>query len=130
MDSIGASYEEVAKLLLGRITSVIAVPRERDFGIDLYCQSRAPLGNGLETVTDICGVQVKGGDQDLQYGGMKDDSWREFEFTWLKTLTTPLYLAKVDKALSQVQIFPLQRLWRLFWTLGVANHPFQVRFEV
>jgi len=108
MDSTGSSYEDCVQLLLGRIASLVRVPREKDFGIDFYCQPRVADGAQTEMVTELAAVQVKGGAESLAYGGLdRRGQWREYEFTWLRSLATPIYLAKVDRAYSAVELFSL-----------------------
>ena len=58
IQAIGGAREAWTEGLLGRIASMIPVPREQDFGIDYYCLPRAPLPGGLETVVALAGVQV------------------------------------------------------------------------
>jgi hypothetical protein len=78
-------------------------------------------------VTELAAVQVKGGSESLAYGGLdRRGQWREYEFSWLRSLATPLYLAKVDRAYSMVDLFSLWPLWLIFWSQ--AAHPFEVRF--
>jgi hypothetical protein len=97
MDSAGASYEDCVRLLVGRLASLVHVPREKDFGIDFYVQPRVPVGPRTETVIELASLQVKGGHESLSYGGLNENGeWREYEFTWLRSLAIPLYLARVD----------------------------------
>src|SRR5437867_6823813 len=108
MDSAVSTYEDCARLLLGRIASLVQVPREKDFGIDFYVQPRIPTGPRTETVAELGSLQVKGGDQSLVYGGSdKNGVWREYEFTWLRSLATPLYLARADSTCTAVELFSL-----------------------
>ena len=44
MDSVGSTHEDCVRLLLGRIASLVQVPREKDFGIDFYLQPRIAAG--------------------------------------------------------------------------------------
>lgn len=127
MDSTGSSYEDCVQLLLGRIASLVRVPREKDFGVDFYCQPCVADGAQSETVTELAAVQVKGGGESLAYGGLdRRGQWREYEFSWLRSLATPLYLARVDRAFSTVDLFSLWPLWLIFWSQ--AENPFEVRF--
>ncbi len=128
MDSTGSTYESCANFLIGRIASLVHVPREQDFGIDFYCQPRIPAGASTETVAELSSLQVKGGDAKLTYGGLNDHGgWREYEFTWLRSLATPLHLARVDVSLSAVELFSIWPLWLIFWRQVVS--PFEVIFE-
>jgi hypothetical protein len=123
MDSAGNAYEDCAASLMGRITSLVRVPREKDFGIDFYCQPLIADGPQTETVAELCSLQVKGGRQKLEYGGLnRHGEWRQYEFDWLRSLATPLYLARVKSDCSAVELFSLWPLWWIFWNCA----PFRV----
>jgi len=127
MDSAGSTYEDFVSFLLGRISSLVRVPREKDFGIDFYCQPRVSAGPRTETVAELGSIQVKGGDAELTYGGMNQrGEWREYEFAWLRSLVTPLYLARVNANCSEVDLYSIWPLWLIFWRQS-AN-PFRVVF--
>ena len=127
MDSAGSTYETCVRLLLGQIASVVPVPREQDFGIDGYFQPRIAGEHQTETVAELGAVQIKGGDQVLKYGGFDPKgAWREFEFTWLRSLASPLYLARVDRGCSTVDLYSLWPLWLIFWRQALL--PFEVVF--
>ena len=116
MDSTGTSYEDCVRLLLGRVASLVHVPRDKDFGIDFYCQPRIHTVPQTETVAELGSLQVKGGKEKLTYGGLnRRGEWREYEFPWLRSLATPLYLAKVDRGCKTVELFSLWPLWLIFW---------------
>jgi hypothetical protein len=125
MDGVGSSYEKLVDSLLSPIASMIRVPREQDFGIDFYCQPRAPVGAHTETVTDLAALQVKSEDVPLRYGGLDPrGEWRKHEFTWLMSLATPLYLTEVARDRRSCEIFSLAPLWRLF--IAQSVYPFEV----
>jgi hypothetical protein len=129
MDSKGASYEDCAQLLIGRIASLIPVPHEKDFGIDYFGQPRVPVGAQTETVKDLFALQVKGGDELLRYGGLSTTGeWRQYEITWLKSLVTPLYLAKVDASLKRVDIYSLGAVLMVLWPSPLD--PFAIQFTL
>src|SRR5436190_1155345 len=117
-DSIGDNYENCVQHLLGGIATLVRVPRERDFGIDFYCQPRIPVGPRTETVTELCAIQVKGGSADLFFGGLKKTGdkfeWPEFAFTWLKSLATPLFLAQVSRDNTTIDLYSVWWLWWIF----------------
>jgi hypothetical protein len=116
MDSKGKAYENCVQLLVGRIASLVRVPREEDFGIDFYCHPLLTAGPTTETVKNLAGLQVKGGTASLTYGGTNDrDAWREYEFAWLRALAIPLYLAHVNMDCNSVELFGTWPLWWLFW---------------
>jgi hypothetical protein len=127
MDSIGSTYEDCVRLFLGRIASLVSVPREKDFGIDFYFQPLISLGPQTETVAELGSLQVKGGEEGLAYGGLNSKGeWKQYEFMWLRSLATPLYLARVDASYRAVEFFPLWPLWLIFWQQPVL--PFEVVF--
>lgn len=123
MASRGGSYEDLAQALLGRIASLVRVPRRQDFGIDFYCQPRFPSDQEMEAVGDLCSIQVKGGSRPLTFGGNKRGQWREYHFEWLKSLATPLFLAIVDPHFEAVELYSLWPLWYVFWS---TSTPFSV----
>ena len=127
MDSTGSTYENTVQLLVGRIASLVKVPREQDYGIDFFCQPRVSTGATTETVTELGSLQVKGGQAELAYGGLNDrGEWRDYELAWLRSLATPLYLAHVDADLTAVELFSLWPLWWIFWR---TRSPFEVVFN-
>lgn len=127
MDSAGDSYEDCAAHLLGRIASMIRVPGEKDFGVDFYFQPHVQLTKHTETVTELGSIQVKGGGEELSFGGLNaKNQWREYEFVWLKSQATPLYLAQVDANHTSVELFSIWPMWRIFWPQ--APNPFEVVF--
>ena len=127
MDSAGSTYEDCVRFLVGRIASLVHVPREQDFGIDFYCQPRIPAGPSTETLAELSSLQVKGGEAKLTYGGLNNrGEWREYELAWLRSLATPLHLARVDARLNAVELFSIWPLWLIFWRQAVS--PFEVIF--
>jgi hypothetical protein len=127
MDSTGASYQDCAELLLGRLATLIEVPREKDFGVDFYGQPRFSSGAYTESVQDEFGVQVKGGKETLSYGGLDPKAnWKQYEITWLRSLVTPLYLARVNASFEAVELFSLWPVWLILWRQAVD--PFEIRF--
>lgn len=85
---------------------MVPVPHEKDFGIDFYFQPRIPAGPRTETVAELGSLQIKGGAEGLAYGGLNSrGEWREYEFIWLRSLATPLYLAHVDAECRAIEFF-------------------------
>src|SRR5438132_3931507 len=94
VDSIGESYEVFAESVLSRIATITRIGTKQDFGTDTYCQPRVRTGVRLETVSELCLLQVKGGTSPLGYGGLDArDQWKGYEFDWLANLWAPLFLA-------------------------------------
>jgi len=93
--------------MLGRLASMIPVPREHDFGIDFYCLPRRAAGPRSETVTEICSIQVKGSGADgLTFGGLgKAGDWQRLQLEWLRSLSHPLYFAVVDDQFRRVDLY-------------------------
>lgn len=126
MDSTGETYETLADHLVGRFASTIRVSRQQDYGIDLYCLPRVPTGPRTQTAIELGSVQVRGGASDLVYGGLNGrGEWKGHEFDWLRGLTVPLYLARVDAACSTVNLFSL---WPIWWVFLHAGNPFKIVF--
>ncbi len=124
MDSIGESYELFTESVLSRIATLTRIGTKNDFGTDTYCQPRVATGARMETVTELCLLQVKGGRSLLEYGGVDGNGeWRGYEFRWLKNLWAPLYLATVDAEYQKVDLFSLWAIWWVFWQCGT---PFKV----
>lgn len=127
MDSAGDSYEDCAAHLMGRIASMIRVPGKKDFGVDFYFQPRVPFTKQTETVTELGSIQVKGGSEELSFGGLNEKGqWREYEFIWLKSQAAPLYLARVDAKQTSVELFSIWPMWLVFWPQ--TQNPFEVVF--
>lgn len=125
--AIGRSYEDFVASLVGRIASLVKVPREEDYGVDFYCQPLVSTGPQTQTVSELGSLQVKGGSAKLAYGGVNErGEWRDYEITWLRSLATPLYLVHVDADFTAVELFSLWPLWWIFWKTGF---PFEVVFS-
>jgi hypothetical protein len=126
VDSIGESYEVFADSLLSRIATLTRIGTKQDFGTDIYCQPRVNAGARMETVTELCLLQVKGGSSKLTYGGGdRNNEWKLYEFEWLKSLWAPLYLARVDEQYQRVDLFSL---WPIWWVLWQCDTPFMLVF--
>jgi hypothetical protein len=123
IDSIGESYEVFAESLLNRIATLTRIGTKQDFGTDTYCQPRVKTGERIETVTELCLLQTKGGTSPLMYGGLQDGKWKGHEFDWLKRLWAPLYLAHVDSDYEHVDLYSL---WPIWWVLWQSGTPFKI----
>lgn len=123
MDSIGESYEVFAESVLSRIAALTRIGTKSDFGTDIYCQPRVKTGARTESVTELCVLQVKGGQSPLEYGGLDNGQWKQHEFHWLKSLWAPEYLATVDTAYQTVDLFSLWPIWWVFWQ---CDTPFKI----
>ena len=124
MDSIGESYEVFAESVLSRIAALTRIGAKQDFGTDTYCLPRVRSAERMETVTELCLLQVKGGRSPLEYGGLdRSGQWRGHELEWLKTLWASLYLATVDTQYQRVDLFSLWPIWWVMWQCGT---PFKV----
>lgn len=129
ISSRGTNYENTVEFLLGQIANLVKVPREKDFGIDFYIQPRVSTGPMSETVTELGSLQVKGGQAQLRFGGLDGKGrWKEYEFAWLRSLSTPLHLARVDERLESVSLFSIWPMWLIFWKQQVS--PFEIVFTL
>jgi hypothetical protein len=87
-----------------------------------------PAGAWIETVSELGSLQVKGEQAELAYGGLdKHGNWYEYQFTWLRSLATPVHLARVDAAFRSVEFFSIWPSWLIFWRQSVD--PFEVVFS-
>ena len=128
VDSIGESYEVFAESVLSRIATLTRIGTKQDFGTDTYCQPRVRASARMETVTELCLLQVKGGSSPLVYGGVDGDGhWKGYQFEWLKNLWAPFYLARVDAQYQRVELFSLWPIWWVMWQCGT---PFKIIFSL
>lgn len=119
IDSTGESYELFAESVLSRIATLTRVGAKQDFGTDTYCLPRVRAAPRLETVTELCLLQVKGGSSTLKYGGLDPKGhWKGYELEWLKSLWAPLYLATVDNQYQRIDLFSLWPIWWVMWQSG------------
>jgi len=125
-DISGGQNETAAKDLIGRLSAPIQVPREGDFGIDFFCQLFKTGGAKSTDVNDLFALQVKGLDEKLRYGGVRDDQWRSYEIEWLRTLTVPMFLARVDRDSPRIDLYCLGGIWRVLWE---NDQPFEIVCE-
>lgn len=103
----GDRYETAAEHVLGEVLNLIPVPQERDFGIDFYSSVRLKSGNSGQTTRDLFGLQVGGPDKNLAYGGLRDAGPRAYEIEWLKSLTIPLFYARVSSDRERVDVYSM-----------------------
>jgi len=121
--ALDAQNEADAQSLIGRLAAPVKIPREHDFGIDFFCQLYAEAGATSVTVDEVFTLQVKGLHETLRFGGIRDGSWRDYEIAWLKTLATPLFLARLQPTGPTLDIYSLAPLWRVLWQTPT---PFEV----
>jgi hypothetical protein len=129
VQGIGSTNEAFCEALVGRIASMIPVPREHDFGVDYYCLPRRELTSHTETVGDIAAIQVKpDSDCILTFGGSRgnDPTWHRHELDWLRALRVPLYLAIVDSKYERVNLHSISRCLQVFLKTWF---PFAIRCE-
>jgi hypothetical protein len=115
MDSIGESYERFAESMLGRIASLTHIGAKQDFGTDLYCLPRVDVGERMESVTELCLLQVKGGSSPFSFRGTSQRGPAQHEIDWLKSLWAPLYLVRVDESYERVDVFSTWAIWWAVW---------------
>jgi hypothetical protein len=119
----GAQNEAVACDLIGRLSAPVKVPREHDFGADFFCQLYAP-GEGTSVgVSEIFALQVKSESEELAFGGLRDQKWRDYEIAWLRTLAVPLLLGRVNATTAELRLYSLSPMWRVLWQTA---QPFKI----
>lgn len=111
----GDRYETAAQHVLGEILNLIQVPRQRDFGIDFYCSVRLRSGSLVQTTRDLFGLQVGGPSKTLAYGGLRKGNPRPHEIEWLKSLTVPLFYARVSGDRERVGVYSMSPVWRILF---------------
>jgi hypothetical protein len=121
--ALGAQNEADAHSLIGRLCAPVKVPREHDFGVDFFCQLYTRAGTKSVTVDDIFTLQVKGMTESLHFGGVRDGRWHDYEIVWLKTLSTPFFLARVEASGPTLDVYSVAPLWRVLWQSGA---PFEI----
>jgi hypothetical protein len=119
--SLGAGYQSFAETVVGRIAALAPVPDPHDFGVDFYALPRKPLPGKAETAIELCGVQVKGGDQDeVTYGGRRPNhEWKHYQVEWLRDLDVPLYIAAVDRDFTEVRLYSTTPVIGVFIRAGL-----------
>ena len=108
---------------LSSIAQVIPVPRQEDYGIDIFCGLTKIDKNEL-MIEDVFGVQVKKMQKDLKiiYGGKnKKKEWKKYEIEWLLFKQNyPLIIIVADLANQKLDIFSTSRMWYVRWQIGYA----------
>ena len=120
---LGVQNETDAQSLVGRLSAPVKVPREHDFGIDFFCQLYTPMGTKSVSVDDVFTLQVKGMREVLRFGGIRDGQWRDYEISWLRTIASPLFLARVQGTQPTLDLYSLAPIWRVLWQ---AASPFEI----
>lgn len=113
----------MAAHLIGKLAAPVRVPREHDFGIDFFCQLYSTGGAKSVGSDELFAVQVKGGSEALHYGGLRDEQWRNYEITWLRYQSVPLFLARVRENPSTLELYSLGPVWRVLWQ---SAEPFKI----
>ena len=119
----GAQNETDTLSLIGRLSAPVKVPREHDFGIDFFCQLYVPTAPRSISVTDVFTLQAKGMTEVLRFGGLRNNVWRNYEISWLRTLAIPLFLARVDGTKPELALYSLAPIWRVLWQTAA---PFEI----
>jgi hypothetical protein len=123
----GDRYETAAEHVLGGILNLISVPRQRDFGIDFYCSVRLKSGSAAQTTRDLFGLQVGGPGKIITYGGLREGKPRPYEIEWLKSLTIPIFYARVSGDRENVDLYSMSPVWRVLFQSPSA---FEIRCEI
>jgi hypothetical protein len=108
----GDRTEYLALYMLSALGLAVKVPREEDVGIDFHCT----LGKRIDNIISYYApfnVQVKASSvKELSYGGSNDKGiWKEHEINWILNQRTPFFVAIVDKAAGQMDLFSTATRW-------------------
>lgn len=125
---VGERYEKAFDAITSRFLSVVRVPRPDDYGIDAYCHILRSVDAISKTVGGAFGVQVRGPGCHLEFGGMNDKGteWKAYEIEWLRSLASPLYLARLSTDCTRVDFYSL---WPVWLVLGGSPAPFRIVCE-
>ncbi len=123
----GDRSEYLALYMLSALGLAVKVPREEDVGIDFHCTLARQEGQKI-TYYSPYNVQVKSSTVDeLKYGGNDDNKrWREHQVRWLLNQTTPFFVAIVDKAKGQMDLFSTATRW---FAVHNSRLPFLIKFK-
>ena len=111
----GAVNEDDAKAILRRLSSVIPVPRQDDYGIDFYCQEYSDETKTSHQVRSIYGVQIKPNLDEYALGNFdKKGQWKKYELTWYRTISIPCFLGIITNNGDQLAIYSLISLKCVF----------------
>jgi hypothetical protein len=122
----GDRYEITVQNILMSILSMVNIPRQRDFGIDFYCSVLLRSGNFAQTTRDLFALQVGGRSKPITYGGLRNGIPCQYEIDWLKSLTIPIFHARISADRETVDIFSLLPVWRIFFR---SPSPFKIECE-
>jgi len=64
----------------------------------------------------------RGSDNTVRYGGMRGGQWRSYEISWLRSVMTPLFLARTEQNPSTLTLYSMGPIWRLLWQ---STEPFE-----
>ena len=119
---VGAQNEAHVQSLIGHLSAPVKVPREHDFGIDFFCQLYGDTVQKRVSVADVFSLQAKGMTEQLRFGGVRDEKWRDYEVAWLRTLAAPFFLARIS-AEPRLDLYALAPVWRVLWQTA---SPFEI----
>jgi hypothetical protein len=108
---------------LSSIAQVIPVPRQEDYGIDLF-YGLTRMDKDELIIEDVFGVQVKKMQENLKiaYGGKnRRNEWKKREIEWLLFKQNyPLIILVADTDGQKLDIFSTSRMWYVRWQIGYA----------
>ena len=111
----GAINEDDAKSLLRRLSSVIPVPRQDDYGVDFYCQEYSDETKTSHQAKSIYGVQIKPNLNQYALGTFDHKGkWKKYELTWYRSLSIPCFLGIITDGGNQLLIYSLISLKCVF----------------
>jgi hypothetical protein len=118
----GNRAELFATFALSSVAAVVVVPRQVDFGLDLFCTLTHQGGNALYAGRSF-GVQVKSASNpEGRYGGFDNaGAWKSYEIEWLYGQDLPMLLCTVDRDLWQVKLYSVTRMWWVPYKMGTPG---------
>ncbi len=120
----GDRAEYLTTFFLSRVSAVVPVPRQEDYGLDHLCALTRRDEHSLY-IGKAFGVQVKSGlNEKLSYGGLSENGkWKQWEVTWFYNQNYPMFIASVDKKKWELKLYSTIRAWFVLWKSG---GPFQI----
>lgn len=117
----GTRSEYLGVYLLSSFASVVPVPRQEDYGADLYC-ALTEKRNGNLHAQETFAVQLKSRSQDneIVYGGSKDGKWKDYEVDWLFSQQLPFFIGLVTKETATLDLYAVSNAWYTKWMSGTS----------
>lgn len=124
----GAIHEDDAKAILRRLSSVIPVPRQDDYGIDFYCQEYSNETTTSHESQGIFGIQIKSSLDEYELGGLdRKGTWKEYDLSWYRSLSIPYFLGIIGDDGNQLAIYSLISTKCVYHK--ATEKPFKIQFK-